>query len=292
MPDHTHVLVATLGGQPQIVTFTLDLLLHDGFPISDVFVIHPRATEASRLGRSLLRLSAEFQGTSYPTAGRAIRFHSQVLELDGNAIEDICDDPHTDGTLNTIHRLIGQLKRQGCRIHLSVTGGRRLMSLLAIPVALFNFDRHDYIWHLYTPDTLRAEADEGRIMHVPVDAGIKLVRGPFIPFGAYAYDPAQPFRVAQEEQRFHLEIQERTHCIMVEKRATPAQQKVLHAFARGLRPQQVADELCITLKTVNSHKTVLLDLCRSSWNVPPQERLDYHFLAARFASFFSGESDE
>lgn len=289
MPDHPHVLVATLGGQPQIVTFTLDLLLHNGFPISDVLVLHPKATEHSRLAHSLLCLSEEFNGKPYLGTGRAMRFHSCVLELDGKAIEDICDDPHADGTLNTIHHLIGQLKRLGYRIHLSVTGGRRLMSLLAIPVALFNFDRYDHIWHLYTPEAIRAQADEGKRMHVALDAGIKLLRGPFIPLGAYAYDPAQPFRVLQEEQRFQMEAQERTRCASVESRTTPAQEKVLRAFARGLRPQQVADELSITLKTVNSHKTVLLDLCRQTWDIPSQEHLDYHFLGAKFAPYFSRE---
>ena len=43
MPDHPHALVATLGGQPQVVTFTLDLLLKNGYPISDVFVQIGRA---------------------------------------------------------------------------------------------------------------------------------------------------------------------------------------------------------------------------------------------------------
>ena len=289
MPDHPHVLVATLGGQPQIVTFTLDLLLQNGFPISDVFVIHPKATERSRLAHSLLCLSEEFNGRPYPGTGHALRFHSCVLELDGNAIEDICDDPHADGVLNTIHRLIGQLKRQGYHIHLSVTGGRRLMSLLAIPVALFNFDRYDHIWHLSTSDAIRAEADEGKLMHVPLDAGIKLLRGPFVPLGAYAYDPAQPFRVTQEDQRSQIETRERKRCALVERKATPAQQKVLRAFARGLSPQQVASDLHITLKTVNSHKTVLRDHCRQVWNIPAQEYLDYHFLNARFSSYFSSE---
>lgn len=292
MPDHPHVLVATLGGQPQIITFTLDLLLQSGFPISDVFVIHPKAIGQSRLARSLLRLSEELSKKPYPGTRRTIRFHSCVLELDGSAIEDIRDDPHADGTLNTIHHLIGQLKRQGYRIHLSVTGGRRLMSLLAIPVALFNFDRHDTIWHLYTPDAIRDQADEGKCMHVPLAAGIKLLRGPFVPLGAYAYDSAQPFRVTQEEQRSHLEAQERKHCAAVESRATPAQQRVLRAFARGLRPPQVASDLHITLKTVNSHKTVLLDLCRQRWEISAQEHLDYHFLSAKFAPYFPDPTDE
>jgi hypothetical protein len=39
-----HTLVATLGGQPQIVTFTLDLLLRRGIPIYEVIVVHPASS--------------------------------------------------------------------------------------------------------------------------------------------------------------------------------------------------------------------------------------------------------
>ena len=59
LPEHTHILLATLGGQPQVVTFTLDLLLRDGFPISEVFVIHPKASDP-RLQHSLACLRAQF----------------------------------------------------------------------------------------------------------------------------------------------------------------------------------------------------------------------------------------
>lgn len=289
MPDHPHVLVATLGGQPQIVTFTLDLLLQRAFPIREVFVLHPRAASPSRLYRSLLRLSAEFTGNAYPAAQHPIHFHPHTLELDGQPIEDIRDDSHADGTLNTVHRLLGDLKRQGYRIHLSVTGGRRLMALLAISVASLNFDRYDHIWHLYTPEEIRDQAHEGSIMHVQPDAGIQLIQGQFISLGAYISHPEQSFRMAQEEQRSQMDAQERACCARVVSNATPAQLKVLQAFARGLRPQQVADELCIAPVTVNTHKTVLRTLCHNAWNIPNEERLDYHFLAAKFASYFPND---
>jgi CRISPR-associated protein Csx14 len=55
---YKHTLVATLGGQPQIVTFTLDLLLKRGIPISEVVVVHPAASP--RIQQSLERLNAEF----------------------------------------------------------------------------------------------------------------------------------------------------------------------------------------------------------------------------------------
>lgn len=290
MPDHPHVLVATLGGQPQIVTFTLDLLLQRGFPISEVIVLHPRASAPSRLHRALLRLNVEFSSGQYPQAPHAIHFHSQALELDGQPIEDITDDAHADGTLDTIHQLLNELKQQGYRIHLSVSGGRRLMALLAISVAALYFDRHDSIWHLSTPESIREQADEGRLLHVPPDAGTRLIQGPFLSLGAYIANPARPFRNVQEEQRAQMAAQEHARCARVEQQATPSQLKVLRAFARGLRPQQVAEELSVAPVTVNTHKTVLLSHCHAAWNIPYHERLDYHFLTAKFGNYFAEES--
>jgi CRISPR-associated protein Csx14 len=289
MPDHPHVLVATLGGQPQIVTFTLDLLLQKAYPISEVIVLHPRASSSSRLQRALLCLNAEFSNNAYPAVQHSIHFHSCVLELDGKPIDDIADDIHADGTLNTIHRLISDLKRRGYRIHLSVSGGRRLMGLLAISVAALNFDRYDHIWHIYTPESFQEQATEGRIMHAPPEAGIKLIQGPFIALGAYMHNPDQPFRTTQEEQRLQMEAQERARCVEVANKATPAQLRVLKAFARGLRTQRVADELSITPTTVNTHKTVLLGYCHNVWNISDEERLDYHFLYGKFANYFQGD---
>jgi CRISPR-associated protein Csx14 len=289
VPEYPHILVATLGGQPQVVTFTLDLLLAEGYPISEVIVLHPKAAAQSRLQQSLLRLHAEFIGNTYQATQQTIHFHSHVLELNGKPMDDIVDDEHADGTLDTIHRLIGDLKRQGYRIHLSVSGGRRLMSLLAISVASLNFDRHDHIWHIYTPDAFRAQADAGAIMHAPPNAGIKLIQGQFIALGAYIYNASQSFRTTQEEQQGQMDAQERVCCASVVRDATPAQLKVLRAFARGLRPQQVATELCIAPVTVNTHKTALLTLCHNAWNIPFNERLDYHFLHARFAGYFPSD---
>jgi CRISPR-associated protein Csx14 len=291
VPENSHILVATLGGQPQIITFTLDLLLQEGYPISEVIVIHPRAAAQSRLQRALYQLQAEFTSDHYQqTIQRTIHFHSRTLEQNGQPIDDIMNSDHADGTLNTIHRLIGDLKRQGYRIHLSVSGGRRMMALLAISVAALNFNRHDHIWHIYTPDHFTEQAYEGKIMHAPPDAGIKLIEGPFITLGAYINSSEHSFKTAQEEQRSQMEAQERARCAEVVEKATPAQLKVLQAFARGLRPQQVADEFSITLATVNSHKTVLLNHCHNAWDTPDGERLDYHYLRAKFASYFQSDT--
>ncbi len=285
MPDHTHILLATLGGQPQVVTFTLDLLLKEGFPISEVIAIHPKASHA-RLQRSLTRLTNEFTSDYYMSAQRIIHFRSHVLQLDGTAIDDIIDDTHADGTLDTIHKLIGDLKRQGHRIHLSVTGGRRLMALLAISVASLNFDRHDHIWHIYTPEHIQEQVKDGRVMHVPPDAGVKLIKGQFLSLGAYIYNPSQSFRTAQEKRRFQMDAQEHERCSSVVERITPRELAVLRAFARGLNQQEVAKELAITTKTVDRHKTKLLDICHEVWAIERDARIGYHFLYKTFAPYF------
>ncbi len=60
------------------------------------------------------------------------------------------------------------------------------------------------------------------------------------------------------------------------------EQDVLDAFAIGLNRQQVADRLGISVKTVDMYKTNLLAVCRNAWNLPLNEKLDYHFLYTKF----------
>src|SRR5438105_12814529 len=112
MSAYTHTLLATLGGQPQVVTFTLDLLLRRGLPISEVIVLHPEASDP-RLQHSLACLNAEFVGDQYQFNGSTIHLRSQVLRLDDDTLlEDIVDDISATGALDTIHQLIRDLKQQ------------------------------------------------------------------------------------------------------------------------------------------------------------------------------------
>lgn len=63
---------------------------------------------------------------------------------------------------------------------------------------------------------------------------------------------------------------------------------MLRAFARGLTPQEVANELGITLAAVDAHKTPIFQECRNEWNLLPDFRLDYRWLRDKFAPFFAG----
>ena len=292
MLKYIHTLLATLGGQPQVVTFTLDLLLQRGFPISEVILVHPEASHP-RLQHSLDCLNAEFVGDRYQVSGQTIHLRSHVLQLDDEPLDDIVDEVSADGALNTIHHLIRSLKRQHRCIHLSITGGRRLMSSIATEAALLNFTHSDHIWHIYTPEAVQRQVNEGTFMHISPQDGVHLIERHFVPWGTYFSDLSQTINTAQEaihSQKRKMDTLEQARCDQVVQQSTGRQLDVLRAFAEGLNIQEVAERLCITTRTVDAHKTKLLELCREVWAIEQSaSRLGYHFLYKTFAPYFDSQ---
>ncbi|MGC8781982.1 MAG: CRISPR-associated ring nuclease [Anaerolineae bacterium] len=282
------VLVATLGGQPQVVTFGLDLLLARGTPIDEVVVV---SLAAARYRQALRRLAEAFPGDRY--GERPIHLRAVPVTRQGRPLDDVCDTTDADAVWRTMHELIATLKERGVRLHLLLTGGRRLMALMAVSAAMLYLEHGDRAWHLYTPDPIAEAAADGALLHVPLDAGVQLIEVPLAPLGAYfpGIRPllsASPAEVIASRTRW-LDDMERTRCQMVLDRLSERQRDVLHAFAAGLTPTQVADRLAITLKTVDTHKSAILAECRVAWNMPEAARLSYHWLHDRFGRFFETE---
>ena len=84
-----------------------------------------------------------------------------------------------------------------------------------------------------------------------------------------------------------LEARDRACCEEVVRQSSSAQLRILRAFSQGLDPAQVAAQLHISKATVNSHRAVLLHLCRIAWNMDEARHLTYHFIHHKFASFFN-----
>jgi CRISPR-associated protein Csx14 len=290
--EHTHTLLATLGGQPQVVTFTLDLLLQRHIPIREVIVVHPASQP--KLQHSIACLNAEFPGDRYQVDGRTIHFRRHVLRDYDRPIDDIVDERTADGALNTMDELIHGLKRRQCIVHFSITGGRRLMSFLSVSAALLNFEPADRLWHLYTPEAVAQRVRDGAIMHVQPEDGVQLIEVPFARLAqpilshllSSNHSDARAAIRSQTEQR---EAEEHAKCSQVVNEAKPAQRKVLRAIAKGLYPQDVAALLNRNLATINSHTNVLYGLCRNAWNIPGKVRVDYRFLQMKFANYFTDD---
>ncbi len=295
MPElkYTHTLVATLGGQPQVITFTLDLLLRREFPISEVIVIHPEASQP-HLRHSVACLNAEFVSDCYQANGRTIHFRSHILRLDDTLLDDIIDDISANGALDTIHQLIRDLKQQPRCIHLSVTGGRRLMALTAITTAQLNFKHNvDHIWHIYTPEEVKQRVKDGKCMHAAPEDRINLIEMPFVPWRTYFSNMPQQadasMKATLHSQVAEMDALEHKRCKKVEQAITKAQLKVLRAFAKGKKPQEVANALYIAPSTVSTHTSKIFEACRAAWEMPTDYPLNYYFLRDKFEKYFAND---
>jgi CRISPR-associated protein Csx14 len=81
--------------------------------------------------------------------------------------------------------LIAGLKAEGRRLHLCLSGGRRMMALLAMSAAALLCDHQDRIWHMHTPDETPRRVEGGRMMHARPADGVQLIQTPIVPWGAY-----------------------------------------------------------------------------------------------------------
>jgi len=282
------ILVATMAGGPQVVTFALDELLQRGEVIHEVIVVHLSPQADPLTGQALTRLTAEFPDDRY--AGRPCRLRFFPIRKDRERLDDVHDDAAVNVAWSTIYELIASLKTQGRHLHVCISGGRRMLALLAMSAAMLHFDHHDRLWHMYTPSEFLERARDGAIMHARPEDGVRLLQVPLVPWGAYlpalrALAQASPMEVVAAQTRW-LDSAERAHCRAVVEQLTPRQLDVLRAFADGQSPQEVAETLCVTVKTVHAHKTIILSECRNAWEFPQDARLDYHFLREKFGRYF------
>ncbi len=285
------VMVATLGGQPQVVTFALDALLARGIQVDEVVVVHPAG---ERYRAALRRLAAEFPGDRY--RGQSCRFRSVSIKAHGEPLMDIRSTADASIVWQAIHGLIGDLKEARAQLHLVLTGGRRLMALMAISAALLYLEHGDRVWHLFTPDDVQDRVRDGAIMHGQPQDGIELIEVPLAPLGAY-FPGIRPLLATSPEQIWTwrtqmLDVQDRERCRQVWQQLTPQQQQVLRRLASGQSRQQVAQDMSLSVKTVDSHKTTILSLCRQVWGLDEKSYVDSRFLERKFGPYLAGMAPE
>ncbi len=288
--DSESTLVCTLGGQAQVVTFALDTLLVQGEAIHEVVVLH-LSPEDPRIQRALTQLSNEFANDYYAYASRPCRLRLFPVRQGQEKLDDIRDGAGADAAWSAVHELVATLKGQRRRLHLCIAGGQRILALVAMSAAMLHFGHHDRLWHMYTPRDFLERARDGAILHARPEDGVRLIQVPVAPWGAYfpalrALTQASPAQVIAAQTRW-LDQTEQARCRAVVERLTLRQLEVLRAFAAGQNPQEVAEALCISLKTVDTHKTAILGECRNAWNLPEEARLDYHFLRDKFGLFLN-----
>lgn len=280
------VMIATLGGQPQVVTFALDWLLDHGHPVNELYLLHLAQSKPST-GHSLKRLQNEFVKERYVARNVACKLHLIELRQSRRSLVDITDESASESVLQQVRDLIAKLKQEECRLHLCISGGRRMIGLLVASTAMMLCDHQDRLWHMYTPEAVREKAEGGLIMHLQPEDGMRLIQVPMVPWGAY-FPAIRQMATPQQaigEQMAWLASANDKRCQQVYDQLTERERDTLRQFARGLSPGEVAEALKVKKSTINTYKTKILDECRIAWQETGSKRLDYHFIQQNFAPF-------
>jgi CRISPR-associated protein Csx14 len=279
------VCIATLGGQPQVVTLALDALLARGELVGELIVVH-LSERNERYRAALATLAGEFAGDRYH--GLPCRYRPLAVTQGQIPIDDLTSESAAGAALNTLSRLIQRLKRQERAIHLCLTGGRRLLGMLAMSAIQLYGDHADQVWHLYSSDAVRERTAGGALLHVPPTPDVRLVCVPVLPLGQYFPWMRPPDGVASpvQAQAQAIDAAEHARCHQVVEQLTPSQLAVLREIARGLRPQEAAAALQVEISTIHAHKTPIFEHCRIAWDIPPDRALDYRWLREKFRTYF------
>ncbi len=272
----------TMGGQAQVVTFALDGLLAAGETIDHVLVLH-FSPDSQRVLRALQQLSGEFAGGRY--RGCPISYDRMPVETNGQSLVHIRNEREAEAVWQFARDTLAGLKQQGERLHLCIAGGPRILALTLTSAAMLQCDHRDRLWHLYTPPEFIAQARDGAILHAPPEAGVRLVPVPMAPLGSYF--PALRQLSQPLPPTGQLTPEDSAFCERVWKQLTERQKEVVKALAAGDLPQEAADRLYISLKTLDTHKTQILAECRVAWGLPEDEYLTFHFLRERFGPWLA-----
>jgi CRISPR-associated protein Csx14 len=272
------IALVTMGGQAQVVTFALDALLELGEKLASVLVLH-LSPDNPRVRKALTQLSAEFAGERY--RGQPLTFRHFSISAGDQPLSSICNENDAEAVWGVARDLLTELKQTGQSLHLCIAGGLRLLALTLTSAAMLQCDHRDRLWHLYTPRPFIEKARDGAILHAPPDAGVCIVPVPMVPWGAY-FPALQALSRPDGPSALPPDPADAKCCAAVWNQVTDRQRDVLRVLAEGLHPQDAAEKLCITLKTLDSHKTEILAECRTAWALPEDERLTYHFLREKF----------
>jgi len=169
-----HVLVASLGSEPQVVTLVLDLLQAKGYAISGVIVVH---TAGEVVQPALAELAREFADPGAPA------YRTVLIEDAGWPVDDIVTEADTAALLRTLYQVVLAEKRAGRLVHLGIAGGRKPMAVYGMVVAQLLFDEDDRVWHLLSEGW---KPGDERVMHVRPGDRVWLVPVPVLRWTASA----------------------------------------------------------------------------------------------------------
>nr|HPZ64968.1 CRISPR-associated protein Csx14 [Bacillota bacterium] len=163
-------MIATLGVEPQVVTIALDYLINQGKNIIEVTVLY---TADPAILNALAILEEEFKAGVYP----GISFHARVISTAKGPVRDFQGEEELRALLRTLYTEIRQARQKRLPIHLCISGGRKVMGVMAMTVAQLLFGPEDRVWYLITEGW---KPGAGRQLHANGSTQTRLIPVPVL----------------------------------------------------------------------------------------------------------------
>nr|WP_290666988.1 CRISPR-associated ring nuclease [Ardenticatena sp.] len=286
MTQNNDVLIATLGGKPQVITFALDLFLQADIRPADVVLVH-LSDEDPRIARALNTLADAFRHGVY--GGYPMQLHTHPLHDGPRPLHHVASTADTEAVWRTFVDLFRYYKAERRRVHLLVAGGPRLLGALALSAAMFTLYQVDEVWHVFTPRDVRLAVERDGRLHPRPEDGAHLVKLPFLGVGRTFPLPLGEQVYSSEEvlhrQRRILDNAHRQRCETVWKDLSRRERDVLTLYAQGLSTGEIAARLHLSTNTVNTYRRRIFERVRNVWELPDDHPLRYHQLVDYFGVF-------
>lgn len=270
--------MASVGVEPQVVTLTLDALLSNSFNVTHTYIIHPNPKHP-QIDQALKQLQKE--RAFYKSKGLNIKFSFVPIRDGDHYPTDFVTEQDVALVLKVLYRTVVGLKRQGYRIHLSISGGRKVMTAMGMVIAQLLLGEGDYVWHLLSEGRLL----ESRSMHARNPKDVALIPVPVLRWSLLPstlnellvwddpYSAIERQKQLQRHQRLQL-LQTFWQGL------TPAEREVVKALVRY---SEKADALAKRLN--RSPKTVRNQLCsiyakyRDHFDLPSESKVRERLIA-------------
>jgi len=278
-------MLATLGLEPQVITYALDILMVN-HPIDEVIIIH---TDHPVINRNIDILREEFDRT-YPKV--VLR---PVLTTNSNGpVKDFLTQEDLRGLLRTLYIEIRRVRQANCRVHMCISGGRKVMAVMAMSVAQLLFGLNDQVWYLITEgwnpgseQRLHAgESDKTLLLPVPVlrwneaDTLLRTV--------AELNDPQE---VITWYKRLTQKAEVKRKDEFIRHWLTPAEREVTRLACLGFDNVTIAAKLAKQEQTVANQLRGVYEKLRE-WLGFPDYTVDRSILISRFAPYFALNESE